>query len=110
MGDLTHVNTEKFVRHCVAEALEKGHEYIQLIVDRKAPRNWDKVRIARGRPPLCGRCLGQHEAFVSAWLLDVKVVDAQAWLKGKQTLDCGCSVGNAMHGHADECKLDGDRR
>lgn len=110
MSSRPPVNTLEFIRERVRNARNRGHEYIQLVIARgNSPRNWDRAVVIRGKPTLFGRCVGST-AIPGAWLFDVKVVDAQAWVTGRQRLECGCTVGNAMHGHTDECKLDKARR
>lgn len=84
MTSRSPVNALEFIRERVSNARNLGHEYIQVVVARRnSPRNWDRAVVIRGKPTLFGQCVGST-AIPGAWLFDVKVADAQAWLDGSR--------------------------
>lgn len=75
------------LRGWVDVARAKGHEYIQITVNRRnSPKNWDRVSVF---PGLYARCVGRVDPGTGrgGYLLDLKVVDVEDWL-AKQEAAC----------------------
>lgn len=75
------------MRASLANADERGHEWIQLKIARaRSPKNWDRVRVI---PGLYGVCRGELESphprgsGYGRYLIDVRTKDAHRVLARK---------------------------
>jgi hypothetical protein len=67
-----------------ADSRAKGHEYVRFTKNwQRSPRNWDRARLITGKPSLMGRIVGATGVFPGEYLVDVKLVELEAWLKAQ---------------------------
>lgn len=78
------MTTLESLRAKAAASRALGHEYVQLTKNwQRSPRNWDRVRLITGKPSLMGRIVGATGRRPGEYLVDVKLVELEAWLQGQ---------------------------
>jgi hypothetical protein len=76
----------EFLKARANHAIVHGHEWVQLVKNwQRSPRNWDRVRVAPGKPALRGRIVGATGRWPGEYLVDVRLSELLEWLERNAT-------------------------
>lgn len=86
MADMTNeikpLRASMSLHAAVDAARARGHEYVQIVVERQNRPRSNRVVLRRGRPTLYAKIIGPTGRWPGQFLAEFKVSDAEAYMAG----------------------------